>query len=729
MADPNLIEWLRQLRGIEREYFDYRGQHRRVPDEIVERILSAFGHEIEDNAALLRDAQHLSEKNWRRVLPPVSIIRPTRSRVVCFSVLRPLLPAINWQIQQEDGQVLEGSTDPASLPVVEEKRVEELHYCRLALELPQGIPLGYHRLRLLDTEGHLLGESSLIVVPERCYEPDEMSEGARLWGLAVQLYTVRSRRNWGIGDFTDLAEISRHAGPMGIDVIGLNPLHALFPSDPSLHSPYSPASRQFLNPIYIDPETVPEYADCEEAQDRVREDGFQSRLAELRQTNHVDYAGVAELKDEILWHLFRQLEDGGDDVRRSEFERFIESSGKPLRLLCLYYALQAHFTSSGRPGGWQAWPTAYDRPGTDTVAAFAAGHGETIRYHMYLQWLARRQLEQAERAATDAGLSIGLYRDLAVGVNSGGAEAWADRELYSQMATIGAPPDPLALQGQDWGIPPMRPDILRERAYRPFIDLLRANMGHGGALRIDHVMVLYRLWWVPQGRPSSDGTYVYYDLDALMGILALESQRHRCLVIGEDLGTVPDAIRHAMPDYGVYSYRVFYFEHDEDGAPRRPENYPDQALVTVSTHDLPPLASFWSGSDIGLRRDLDLYPDQSMIEETVAGRLRQRQLITTMLGGRGFYSGSGDDPDGQGGSIDPLLAEAIQFYLASSRARLMVLQPEDWLGMETPVNVPGTSDEYPNWSRKLTQDLEDWLVREDIRSLARRITSTRQQQP
>jgi 4-alpha-glucanotransferase len=254
-------------------------------------------------------------------------------------------------------------------------------------------------------------------------------------------------------------------------------------------------------------------------------------------------------------------------------------------------------------------------------------------------------------------------------------------------------------------------------------------MGHGGALRIDHVMVLYRLWWVPSGRPSSDGTYVYYDLDALMGILALESQRHRCLVIGEDLGTVPDAIRHAMPDYGVYSYRVFYFEHDEDGTPRRPESYPEQALVTVSTHDLPPLASFWSGSDIGLRRDLNLYPEESMVDETVAGRLRQKQLITARLGERGHYAGDSDDPEGEGESIDPSLAEAIQFYLASSRARLMVLQPEDWLGMDTPVNVPGTSDEHRNWSRKLTQDLEDWMPREDVRSLARRITTIRQQRP
>ncbi len=729
MADPNLVEWLRQLRGVEREFFDYRGQHRRVPDEIVEQILTAFGHDVEDDAALLKDARLLSEKNWRRVLPPVSIIRPTRSRVVGFSVLRPLLPAINWQILQEDGRVLEGTTDPASLPVVEEKGIDELHYCRLALELPEGIPLGYHRLRLLDTEGHLLGESSLIVVPERCYEPAEMSQGQRLWGLAVQLYTVRSRRNWGIGDFTDLAEISRHAGTMGIDVIGLNPLHALFPSDPALHSPYSPASRQFLNPIYIDPEAVPEYADCQEAQARVRQESFQSKLTELRQTDHVDYAGVADAKDEILGLLFRQFEEAGDEGRRLGFEQFIEKSGRPLKLLCLYYALQAHFTSSARPGGWQAWPTAYDRPDSDTVAAFAAGHHEAVRYHMYLQWLARQQLEATEQVSTDAGLRIGLYRDLAVGVNGGGAEAWADRELYSQMATIGAPPDPLALQGQDWGIPPMRPDILRERAYRPFIDLLRANMGHGGALRIDHVMVLYRLWWVPSGRPSSDGTYVYYDLDALMGILALESQRHRCLVIGEDLGTVPDAIRHAMPDYGVYSYRVFYFEHDEDGTPRRPESYPEQALVTVSTHDLPPLASFWSGSDIGLRRDLNLYPEESMVDETVAGRLRQKQLITARLGERGHYAGDGDDPEGEGGSIDPSLAEAIQFYLASSRARLMVLQPEDWLGMDTPVNVPGTSDEHRNWSRKLTQDLEDWMPREDVRSLARRITTIRQQRP
>lgn len=725
MSDPRLIEWLRQLRGIEREFVDFRGQHRQVSGETLSKILASFSHSLDSDDALQEEARALSERDWRRVLPPALVVRPSRSNSITMTLLRPFPEEVTWRIDLEEGGDYSGSFRPDDLPVVEEKVLDDLFFCRIALELPRGLPLGYHRIRLAIADGTPLADSSLIVVPEHCYEPQSMSDGQRLWGLSLQLYSLRSRRNWGIGDFTDLAGLATRSAGLGVDVIGLNPLHALFPADPSHCSPYGPASRLFLNPIYIDPQAVSEYATCAEARQRVGSPDFQERLARLREESHVDYPSVSAAKDEIFRLLHRELEENGTPERKKDFELFLDNSDNELIRLCIFYALQDYFTASGRPGGWQGWPDAYRDPDSETVASFAADHRGSIRFHAYLQWIAADQLSAAEQAAADAGMAIGLYRDLAVGVNGGGADTWADPELFVGDASVGAPPDPLALQGQDWGIPPMRPDVLRERGYRPFIDLLRANMGHGGALRIDHVMVLYRLWWVPKGCTSAEGTYVYYDLEALMGILALESQRHRCLVIGEDLGTVPDAIRHAMPDYGVYSYRVFFFEEDPDGMPRRPENYPEKALVTVSTHDLPPLSSYWSASDIELRKRLSLYPDEESSQRTLAEREDQRHRILDMLGQHGLYGGSYADTGSVGEALDPALGEAIHVYLARSSARLMVVQPEDLLHMEDPVNVPGTSDQYPNWRRKLSADMEDWLEREDVNGLAARITEQR----
>lgn len=725
MSDPGLIEWLRQLRGIEREYFDFRGEHREVSADSLEKILTCFSHSLGDDNALLGEAKFLSERDWRRVLPPAVVVRPIRSRVIGVTLLRPLPARLAWRIDLEEGGDCAGSLQPDEMPVLEEKPLDDLHFCRIAFELPAGIPLGYHRIRIASEDGVPLAHSDLIVVPEHCYEPPALAAGRRLWGLSVQLYSLRSARNWGIGDFTDLAELATQSAGMGVDVIGLNPLHALFPSDPDQCSPYGPASRLFLNPIYIDPVAVPEYARCDAARLHVESGEFPKRLRTMRAASHVDYAGVSAAKDEVLRMLFRTLEENSDPDRRSEFELFLDSAGSELKNLCIFYALQEYFSESGRGGGWQGWPAAYQNPESETVAAFASDHRESVRYHAYLQWIARAQLDAAEEAAADAGMEIGLYRDLAVGVSGGGADTWADPALFASAASVGAPPDALALQGQDWGIPPVRPDVLRERGFRPFIELLRANMGHGGALRIDHVMVLYRLWWVPRGCTSAEGTYVYYDLDALMGILALESQRHRCLVIGEDLGTVPEAIRHAISDYGVYSYRVFFFEEDPDGMPRRPGNYPEKALVTVSTHDLPPLASYWAASDVELRTRLSLYPDEELRRGTLAERADQRQRILEMLCHYGLCADGHADKSEIPVSLDPALNEAIHLYLAGSRARLMVVQPEDLLHMDEPVNVPGTSEEYPNWRRKLSADLEDWLHREDVRTLAGHISARR----
>ncbi|MEJ2515822.1 MAG: 4-alpha-glucanotransferase [Gammaproteobacteria bacterium] len=720
--DTGLVEWLRQLRGIERRFTDFRGETREASDETVLAILAAMGHAVNDEAALRREAEALDELDWVRVLPPVVVCRSQRRVPLTF--IAPMLPDIRWRVELEDGEVVEGSAVPDGLPVLDERGVRGLWYKRIGMDLPE-LPVGYHRLTVEKTDGSMLGSTRLIVAPERCYEPEAVRQGARLWGPAVQLYSLRSPRNWGMGDFTDLAEFVEAAADLGADLVGLNPLHALFPADPAMASPYGPASRNFLNVLYIDPEAVPEFASCAEARRLVSSPEFQVRLSTLRQAGFVDYPGVAACKLEVLRHLYENFRVQASPRRISRFESFVRQGGEDLETLSVFSALHEHFSARGIRAGWPGWPEAYRDPDSAAVEAFRSAEAETVEFHKWLQWVAADQLREAEARAREAGMCVGLYRDLAVGVAGSSAEVWADPDLYTTLATVGAPPDALALQGQDWGIPPMRPDELRERGYEPFIRMLRANMGRGGALRIDHVMVLFRLWWVPAGKPSAEGTYVYYRLDEMMAIVALESQRHCCLVIGEDLGTVPPEIRQAMPAHGMYSYRVFFFEKEEDGGFIRPADYPAQALATLGTHDLPPFVSWWEGTDIALRERLGLYPDPDLPAAAREERARDRRAILEALEDENLLPDSARDGNGAPASVSPELVEAVQLYLARSSAGLMAVQPEDWLHMDSPVNVPGTVDEYPNWSRKLREDWGRFMSAEPVVALAGRITAAR----
>jgi (1->4)-alpha-D-glucan 1-alpha-D-glucosylmutase len=721
MADgSDTLERLRRLRGISPGFTDYRGRTRPLSMEALRGLLSAFGHEV-DGGSLQDEAEALEERGWTRVLPPVVVLR--NDRQVCLTVLAPLLPSIHWRVELEDGEVVAGEFDPAGLPVLAERGIGGLWYVRLGFELPI-LPHGYHRLRLEKPDGLPLASTRLVVAPRACHQPRSITEGARIWGPAIQLYTLRSQRNWGIGDFTDLAGFVQAAADLGADVVGLNPLHALFPAEPAMSGPYSPSSRYFLNVLYIDPEAIPEFAQTVEARRLVAASEFQARLAELRAAPFVDYEGVAACKLETLRLIFAAFEAGARTDRVLEFERFITKHSEHIVTFALFHALQDHFTAAGTLGGWPAWPAPYQDPAGPAAQAFLDANPGAVRFHCWLQWIAHAQLEGAEQQAREAGLRLGLYRDLAVGPNGGGAETWAGRGCYADGATVGAPPDPLAPHGQDWGIPPYHPDALREQGYEPFIRLLRANMVEGGALRIDHVMMLFRLWWVPRGSGSADGGYVHYRLEELMALVALESERRRCLVIGEDLGTVPPEVREAMRAHGIYSYRVLFFERREDGSFRLPAEYPRESLVTVSTHDLPPLASFWAGSDIALSERLGIYPEPDQAEAERAARADTRRALLEALSATGLLP-AGLTPHDPPLQATAKLALAVQRYLASAPAAVLMLQPEDWLGMDTPVNVPGTHEVYPNWGRKLTAEWPEFMARDDVRTLAASVTDLR----
>jgi len=540
----------------------------------------------------------------------------------------------------------------------------------------------------------------------RCFQPAVLADGGRIWGLSIQLYSLRSRRNWGIGDFTDLATLVEVVAAAGGHFIGLKPLHALFPDNPAHISPYSPSHRAFLNVLYIDVAAVPEFAACEPARCRLASADFQARLAALRATEVVDYVGVAEAKFAMLPLLFAQFKQTGN---KKAFAAWRQERGAALENHARYEALQAQFRKTQDAWGWPAWPAEYHDPDSPAVANFAAEHADTVTYYAWLQWVADTQLAAVAARTKASGMGIGLYQDLAVGANSGGSEVWSWQSTFSIGASTGAPPDELNLLGQDWGLPPCVPHRLRAAGYQPFIDILRANMRHAGALRIDHVMGLTRLFWVPPDTPATEGAYVHYPFDDLLGIVAHESLRNACLVIGEDLGTVPEGFRERLCTAGVLSYHPLIFERYPDGQFRLPADMPRQALVAASTHDLPTLAGFWRGVDLDVRTRLMLFPSDELRQRLITERDWDRGRLLWALERAGLLpAGVRKDPAALPELPDSVIA-AIQAYLGRSPAMLLVVQPEDCFGLTEQINVPGTlEDQHPNWQRKLPLAIEDW---------------------
>jgi (1->4)-alpha-D-glucan 1-alpha-D-glucosylmutase len=544
----------------------------------------------------------------------------------------------------------------------------------------------------------------------RCFQPPVLHGDGRVWGLSIQLYSLRSRRNWGIGDFTDLAALVDVVAAAGGDFIGLNPLHALFPDNPAHISPYSPSHRAFLNVLYIDVEAVPEFAASTAARSRLASADFQARLAALRATAVVDYSGVAEAKFAILPLLFEQFKKTGD---RQTFADWRTQQGKTLERHARYEALQAHFRKTQGAWGWPAWPEEYHDPDAQAVTDFATTHADAVSYSAWLQWIADAQLAAVAAHAKKCGMAIGLYQDLAVGANSGGSEVWSWQSVFSMGASTGAPPDELNLLGQDWGLPPFVPHRLQAVGYAPFIDILRANMKHAGALRIDHVMGLTRLFWVPPDTPATEGAYVHYAFDDLLGLVAHESLRNACLVIGEDLGTVPEGFRERLFEAGVLSYHPLIFERYPDGQFHLPADMPRQALVAASTHDLPTLAGFWRGVDLDVRTQLMLFPSDELRQRLITERDWDRgRLLWALERADLLPAGVSKDPAAMP-ELLPAVVAAIHAYLARSPAMLLVVQPEDLFGLVEQINVPGTlEDQHPNWQRKLPLPIENWKLNE-----------------
>lgn len=584
---------------------------------------------------------------------------------------------------------------------------------RSILALPP-LPVGYHRvsLRAVGTTA----EAGLAAAPSACYLPPGLQPGDRSWGVTTQLYGLRSGRDWGIGDFTRLAELSRCAAGLGAATIGLNPLHALFAAEPRHISPYSPSSRNFLDYLYIDPTVVSGFA--EDAAARALAPA--AAVTAARNAEFVDHAAVAAVKRPVLEALFRRFHKsdltdnaGSRTPLGKSFRNFQKEGGAPLAAFATFEALHEQFSHEGGGFSWHEWPAKMRAAKSAEVAAFAASHRDRVEFFQFLQWEADRQLGAAAATGRRAGLSLGLYRDLAVGVDPHGADAWADQQLVAPGAAIGAPPDPLSRAGQDWGLAPFSPLGLKRRGFAPFIAALRANMRHAGILRIDHAMGLQRLYWIPSNQPATAGAYVDYPFRDLLRLVALESHRQRCAVIGEDLGTVPEGFRETMRATNVLSYRIFAFERRDGGSFVPPQEYPPLATASAATHDLATLKGFWLGRDIAWRRQLGGYPDAGAEAAETSDRHHARHALLHALAAEGLLPPDRFAallPDGAEPIYTAELGDAVHTFLARSRARLMLVQLEDIAGEDEQANLPGTSDEHPNWRRRIAIGLEALLA-------------------
>jgi len=738
MSDlDHLLYW----RGIAGEYLNYRGEMVQVPIKNRLELLQTMGIDVTDAVAVASEAYELDVGPWKHFFPPLQTYG-LEQKGAFYINLHPdrLSKELKWQIRGRNDVLLDsGSCMPISAREVGDYSFKGLRYSRRLIPVNISEP-GYYELRvemaeqpedtavkLADAENTCVVEAVLALVPKTVFQPDWLEQGANPWGFIVQLYTLRSKHDWGIGDFSVLKLLIEKSAKSGADLIGLNPLHALLPDIEEHCSPYSPSDRRFINPLYIDPTIEPEFTAAVSLHAPAFAKKREDKLSALRKTEYVDYAAVQALKYvhfKDMFQVFWDSERTNDTPRYQAFIHFVEESGYALKQFALYEAVRNRCLEATYHADVDDSVLTADVDSSVFTDAWQSNL-ETVMFHCYLQWLAHEQLEQCQRATQDAGMRVGLIRDLAVGADGGGSEAFSNPGLFCTGASVGAPPDPLAEQGQNWGLPPMDPAHLRATGFKHFIQVLRENMSRCGALRIDHAMSLMRLWWCPPGTTADHGAYVYYPFEDMLGLLSLESYLNQCAIIGEDLGVVPAEFRKAISAARIFTNRVFYFEKENYSFFKDPKNYDVHALAMVNNHDVPTLKSWWDGTDLLLRDRLNIFEEgvdyQSMKEQ----RSRDKNEVFNFLEAQQLLPETWEERDLEKPASQDLIY-AILCAVSRVSSRLFVLQLEDVLLMEEPVNVPGTHKEHPNWQRKMSGSVEAIFNRDTTQKLLNAINQERQ---
>ena len=692
---PSLVELARRY-GVQTEYLDWTGRHVTVPESTLVSVLDALGVSAateDDRAAAL--AAH-DRKYWASPLPPTIVARAGSASSFWVHVTHG--DPVDLWLQLEDGSArtglrqLENTRAPYDL---DGRLVGEATF-----ELPADVPLGYHQLHLQIGSADI---STLVIVsPTRLALPARLGS-SRAWGLATQLYSVRSERSWGIGDLTDLSDLAMwSAARHGAGFILVNPLHAAAPSAPMEPSPYLPTSRRFVNALYLRVEAIAEFAYVRgRARLRKARDDVQARAdtAEL-----IDRDRAWTVKRAALNCVYRVKRSAGRDLAYAAYR---EREGRSLDDFATWCALAEKYG-----GDWRQWPQELQHPSNAAVAEFAAEHAGAVDFHRWLQWQLDDQLTAAQASAVQAGMNLGVMHDLAVGVDPDGADAWALQDVLALGVSAGAPPDEFNQRGQDWSQPPWRPDQLVAAAYQPFRALVNAALRHAGGVRIDHIIGLFRLWWIPKGSPPTEGTYVRYDHEAMIGIVALEAYRAGAVVVGEDLGTVEPWVRDYLADRGLFGTSILWFEldRDGDGGPLPAERWREYCLSAVTTHDLPPTPGYLAGEHVRLRDRLGLLTRPAE-EELAADRQQQDAWLEELRRVGLLEEDSKDDTNDPG--VDAIVL-ALYRYLGRTPSKLLALSLADAVGDIRTQNQPGTTDEYPNWRVPLHGPDGQELLLEDV---------------
>jgi 4-alpha-glucanotransferase len=691
--------------GILPRYVDQTGVVRRASDASRVALLEAMGFVAVTEAQARRSLRALAEADASRLVAPSRVVEREAARRLEWHAADRGPRRRRWTLDMTDEA---GATRRAEGTLPSGRRAGRL-------TLPLAPAAGYHRLRL--TIGGLgvperSAEQTLIVTPGRCTTAADLGV-RRTFGLLANLYTVRGGADFGAGDFGDLRALVDFAGRVGGAFVGVNPLHALADRGDEI-SPYSPLSRLFRNPLYLDVEAVPELRESRAARARLAAPRTKAALARLRAAPHVDYAGVMREKEPLLRELHRVFaarHRGRGTARGVAYARYREDEGAALVDFATFLALRAQLAPDGGPRrDWHRWRAGYRDSRGAEVRAFRERNAQAIDYHCWVQFELDRQLGAVASRAHTAGLALGVYQDLALGSSPFGADPWAFPSLFLQGGiSVGAPPDPLGPEGQNWGLPPIDPLALARDGYRYWVRLLRAAFQHAGALRVDHVMGLFRQFWIPAGRPGSEGAYMRMPADALLGILALESRRAGALVIGEDLGTVPRGLPAQLERWGILSTRVLIFEQERRGTFRPSRGYLARALACANTHDMAPLAGFWRGRDLTLRREVGSIPSDAVLRGARDHRERAKDALLRRLRTERCLRDGAEPADGA-------LAGAVHAFLARTPATLVGLSLDDLAGEQEPVNLPGVGlDGFPSWSRKMTRALPELVRAADVR--------------
>lgn len=669
--DPHLLQQLADAHGVETSFQGWDGLPHSVSEGTLIKVLAALGIEARTDEQIRAALAEAEVAPWRRMLPPAVVIQEGEPAQVPVHV--PDGTPVSLAVTLEDGSTSRDAVrQKARLAAV---NVDGVPTARAIFALPQDLPLGWHTLHA--EAGSASATATLVVTPARLGTARQLEE-RRGWGVATQLYSVRSRRSWGIGDFADLADLAAISGTRGADYVLVNPLHAAEPVPPVQPSPYSPSTRRFFNPLYIRIEDIPELAYLKPRR-RAAVEKLREEVAALnRDGERLDRDAVYAAKLQALEMLYHARRS---PAREAAFEAFCRVSGQGLEDFALWSAIREDI-----PADDPRWNDPGFALGSREAEALRGQLAERIGFHRWLQWICDEQLEDAQRAALRAGMRLGVVHDLAVGVDHSSADAWTLRNVLAAGISVGCPPDMYNQQGQDWGQPPWHPAHLAEAGYLPFRNMLATVLRHAGGIRVDHILGLFRLWWIPAGNVPGDGAYVRYDHEALIGILALEAHRDGAVVIGEDLGTFEPWVRDYLAARGILGTSILWFEYDGD-SPLAPEKYRTQALASVNTHDLPPTAGYLAGDHVALRSRLGLL-ERSEAEERAEHEASLEKMFA-LLRKRGYLTGE---------ASEERTIEALHLLLSQTPSALLGVALVDAVGERRVQNQPGTTGEvYPNW--------------------------------